>query len=112
MTTATIDWFESRCPGPVETQPLGHRKAEALKAILVERVWQDEKHGPLETHGHTVGEWVLIAEAELEEAKAAILKGGTGRNAPMHELVQVAATCLAALEQHGIGELSSKWGDR
>lgn len=87
-------------------------QSNVIEAILEERHWQDAKHGVIEEHGHTVGEWILIAERELAEAKEALLKGGTGRNAPMHELVQVAATCVAALEQHGIGDLPSKWGSR
>lgn len=84
----------------------------AIEAILKERQWQDKKHGVIEEHGHTVGEWILIAERELAEAKEALLKGGTGRDRPLHELVQVAATCVAALEQHGVDDLPSKWGDR
>ena len=45
---------------------------------------------------------VLIGEAELNEAKLALIKGGEGRNALRSELVQVGALCVAALEQHGL----------
>lgn len=93
-----------------EREPL--RRLEIMNAINGERQWQDAKHGVLEAHGHTVGEWILIMEAELAEAKEALLKGGTGRNAVMHEILQVVATGVAALEQHGLGELSTKWGER
>lgn len=71
--------------------------------IDVERQHQDGKHGPVNTHGHTVGEWILIMEAELAEAKLALIKGGTGRNEVRHEILQVVATGVACLEQHGVG---------
>jgi hypothetical protein len=72
-------------------------------AILGERQFQDTKFGPLTNGGgHTLGEWILIAEAELAEAKLALIKGGTGRNSLRSELIQTAAVILAALEQHGI----------
>lgn len=87
-------------------------RSDVSKLVDDERDFQDQKHGSLSAHGHTVGEWILIMESELAEAKLAILKGGTGRNRVMHEILQVVATGIAALEQHGIDELSSKWGDR
>jgi len=38
----------------------------------------------------------------LNEVKSALLKGGEGRNSVKSELIQVAALCFAALEQHGL----------
>lgn len=75
---------------------------KVLNAVSDERVYQDNKHGPISTHPHTLGEWILIMEAELQEAKEALIKGGTGRNAVKAEIVQVLATGFAALEQHGL----------
>ena len=72
----------------------------ALMAIVQERDFQDIKFGL--GSEHTLGEWILIAEAELAEAKHAIIKGGTGRNSLRSELIQTAAVLLAALEQHGV----------
>jgi len=70
--------------------------------IMNEREYQDQKHGDIEEHGHTVGGWLLIIEAELAEAKRALIKGGSGRDHVMAEILQIAATATAALEQHGI----------
>ncbi len=76
----------------------------AIDAMLRERDHQDQKHGPISTHGHTLGEWIIIAEAELAEAKVALIKGGSGRNSLRSEIVQTAATLLACLEQHGVDD--------
>ena len=40
--------------------------------------------------------------------KHAIIKGGQGRNGLRSELVQVAALCFAALEQHGLDEQAGR----
>ena len=77
-------------------------KTVAIAAILTERNFQDVKWRPISESGHTLGEWILIAEAELAEAKMALIKGGSGRNSVRAELVQTAAVILAALEQHGV----------
>lgn len=75
---------------------------EVFECIDIERQHQDRKHGPVNTHGHTLGEWILIMEAELNEAKEALIKGGRGRNEVRHEILQVVATGVACLEQHGV----------
>ena len=77
-------------------------------AIGKERLYQDQKHGSIVECGHTLGEWILIAEAELAEAKEALIKGGSGRDSVRSELVQVAATIVACLEQHGLSEPHSR----
>lgn len=80
-----------------------NHKAQAIKAILNERDFQDAKWGPIEAGGgHTLGEWILLLEAELDEAKKALIKGGTGRNSIRSEITQIAAVALSALEQHGV----------
>jgi len=75
----------------------------ALAAMLEEREYQDNKHGPLSGKGsHTLGEWLLLVESELAEAKLALIKGGRGRDTVRHEVIQVGALCVAMLEQHGV----------
>lgn len=73
----------------------------ALSHIFTEREFQDKKWGTVQENPHTLGEWIMIAEAELYEARLALIKGGTGRNSVRSELVQTAAVLLACLEQHG-----------
>lgn len=73
---------------------------EIWKAILVERAYQDAKWG---NKPHTVGEWLLIMEAELHEAKYAWAKG-QGDDDALRELLQVVAVGVAAMEQHGVVE--------
>lgn len=74
---------------------------EVLHQVAGERAFQDQKHGSIENEPHTPAGWMLLIEAELNEAKAAVIKGGMGRDCWRHELTQVAALCFAALEQHG-----------
>lgn len=68
-------------------------------AVAQERQYQDVTHG---TAPHELATWILLIEAELNEAKHAVVKGGEGRNSVRHELVQVAALCFATLEQFGL----------
>lgn len=70
-----------------------------IAAILAEREFQDQKYG---FGGHEIGTWFLLIKAELEEAESAIIKGGEGRNSLESELIQVAALCVACLQQHGL----------
>lgn len=78
-------------------------QGQGIEAILKERAFQDEKFGP--GSKHTIGEWLLIMDAELQEAMKALVKGGTGRDSVLMEIVQVAAVALACLEQHGVQEV-------
>lgn len=73
-----------------------------LNAVTKERNYQDEKHGNIKDVPHTPAGWLLLIESELQEAKQAIIKGGSGRDSWRSELVQVMALCLATLEQHGL----------
>lgn len=65
-----------------------------------EREYQERKWG---ANPHTVGEWLLIAEAELAEAKQAWVKGHGPFDA-LRELLQVIAVGVACLEEHGVYE--------
>lgn len=73
-----------------------------LRSIMTERAYQNGKHGRIEDAPHTPAGWMLLIESELQEAKHAIIKGGTGRDGWRAELVQVIALCFATLEQHGL----------
>lgn len=79
-----------------------HAIVQVYNAIDKERIYQDGKWGPIEEKGHSLAEWVLIAEAELAEAKQAVIKGGSGRNSVRSEIIQTMAVLRAALEQHGV----------
>jgi hypothetical protein len=72
-----------------------------VEAVTAERNYQDRTHG---TDPHPLGVWIILIEAELAEAKHALVKGGSGRNGLRSEIIQVAALCFAALEQHGLDE--------
>jgi hypothetical protein len=79
---------------------------DVFSAVSAERDYGDKKHGAVvginPKGAHTLGEWILLLESELDEAKRALIKGGEGRNAVRSELIQVAAVAVAALEQHGL----------
>lgn len=75
---------------------------DVIVLLRNERCYQDSKHGSIENCPHEAGTWLLLIEDELREAKNALIKGGNGRDTWTNELVQVAALCVAALEQHGM----------
>lgn len=79
-----------------------YRVTEVISAVHKERQFQDAKWGSIVERPHSLPEWILIAEAELNEAKWAVIKGGSGRNSVRAEIVQVMAVLQAALEQHGV----------
>jgi hypothetical protein len=74
-----------------------------IEAIQWERKFQDRKHGGVKKHPHTVGEWLLIIESELLEAKEAWVCGG-GDLGALREILQVASVCVACMQQHGVVE--------
>jgi hypothetical protein len=79
------------------------KRERAFKAIERERAHQDKKWGTIRKHPHTVGEWLLIMESELAEAKAGWCKGRGDEDA-LKEVLQVVSVGVACLEQHGIIE--------
>lgn len=83
-------------------------QTEALGAIIDERQYQDLKHGHPSEYPHSIGAWLLTIEAELTEAKEACVKGGTGRDNVINEIIQIAALCVACLEQHGVEEIHGR----
>jgi hypothetical protein len=81
---------------------------EVMAAIARERLFQDKKHGSPELHPHPISTWLFIMEAELNEAKLACIKGGMGRDSIINEIIQIAATAVACLEQHGVDEIRGR----
>lgn len=82
-----------------ETDAPSTLRVDVYGAIDAERDFQFKKH---HQNRHSMGSWLLLIESELAEAKLAAVKGGTGRNSVRSELVQIAALCVAALEDHGL----------
>lgn len=64
----TTESVASACDGGV-MRPEG--RGPVYEAIDHERRYQNAKWGSIEERPHTVGEWLLIIEGELEEAKQA-----------------------------------------
>jgi hypothetical protein len=94
--------IKERCDRWAKENERKRRVEKVLTMVGIEREFQDRKWGTIEVHGHSLAEWVLIAEAELAEAKLAVIKGGSGRNSVRSEIIQTMAVLQAALEQHGV----------
>lgn len=75
-------------------------RTEVYNAIDGERAFQDRKWGTIEQHPQDIAGWMLIMRKELEEAEQAWVKADNADS--LRELLQVIATGVAALEQHGI----------
>lgn len=76
--------------------------SQAFELIRLEREYQTRKWGSIQDHPHAIPGYLLIAQAELNEAIAGWMKNRAGRNDALAEIVQVAAVCAACLEQHGV----------
>jgi hypothetical protein len=76
-----------------------------FREVSKEREFQLEKHGD---EGHSIGAWLLIIEAELNEAKEAAIKPKTGRDNVINEVIQVMAVCCACLEEWGVEEIPGR----
>ena len=71
-------------------------QAQAVMAVIAERLRQDHIFGGIQNNLHSPAMWVLVIREELDEFKQEILDG---RDKEMEEeLVHVAATAMAALE--------------
>lgn len=84
------------------------RLMEIMNAISEERKFQDKKYGHPSDNPHSIGAWLLTIEFELQEAKLACAKGGNGRDNVINEIIQIAALCVACLEQHGIDPIPGR----
>jgi len=88
---------------PMQVDPQTARQNLILSAVRTERQYQNDKYGAIEERPHSVGEWLLIMEAELDEAKFEWCKGdGIKEEDALREVLQVIAVGFACLEQHGI----------
>lgn len=73
------------------------QEREYQKKKAIKENWDQNK---------SIGEFLLIIESELNEAKAAYCKGGEGRNSLGHELIQIMAVVSEALER-----IDPQWKD-
>lgn len=82
---------------------------EVVDELQAEREFQRIKYESNPHYrGHSVAAWLFLIQAELDEAKTACIKGGTGRDHVLHEIAQVAALAVACLQQHGLDFLTPK----
>lgn len=78
----------------------GHAQREVIyRAIDGERQHQIDKYGA--DKQQSIPGFLLIIENELNEAKLGWTKNLTGRHSVMHEILQIAATAVAAMEKYG-----------
>lgn len=78
------------------------------KAIRRERAYQNKKY-PGRVDSLSVGEWLLVLEGEIQEAKAAWLKN-QDISPCLAEVLQVAAVAVACLENNGYSERDGQGG--
>lgn len=74
-------------------------REEVFDLIREERGYQILKYG--ETRKLSVGDYITILKAEIDEAAHGFVKNRTGRDSAIMEILQVAAVAVAALEEHG-----------
>jgi len=72
---------------------------EVIKWIFEEREYQDNKFG--KNKEQNLAGWILILQAEIKEAHDGWIKDCKGRNAPLHEILQIATVAFRCLEQYG-----------
>lgn len=84
-------------------EPLGEKRNERLKpvvaAITNELMYQDNKWGAGKSQ--SLAGYLLILQHEINEAINGWMKNSEGRNAPLAEVVQVAAVAIRCLEEYG-----------
>jgi hypothetical protein len=84
---------------------------EVFAAIEAERRRKNSTYSGIKVNTtHTVGEFLLIADAKMQEAKQAWVKD-TGDATALCELLQVAAVAVACMETHGVVRRDSVAGD-
>lgn len=82
-------------PEPVKlVKPI---KGDILLCIEFERAYQE---GKWPNSHHTVGEWLLILDKLMGDAKRAWVTG-SGNSGALHEVRQIVATGIACMEQCG-----------
>jgi len=86
-------------PKTMYNLPMNDR-IEIFAAVTRERNHQIHTWG---SNPHSVGEWLLILQAELDEAKEAWVKN-RGDIKALEEILQVVAVGVACMEEHGVVE--------
>lgn len=74
---------------------------EVLELIKKERAYQDDKWGSLDDKKQSLAGYLLVIKNELQEAECGWMKNREGKHSALSELIQVAATAVAALQQYG-----------
>jgi len=69
-----------------------------MAAIISERLYQEQKWPG---HRHTLAEWILIMRKCLNDAERLWVTGHGNQEDALHEIRQVVATGVAAMEQCG-----------
>lgn len=72
---------------------------DVLHAIAAEREYQDRRWG--KDKPQSLPGLMLVMRKELEEAEMGYLKDLQGRSSALHELTQVVATGIVALQKYG-----------
>lgn len=75
-------------------------RSDVYVTIDDERTYQDLRWGDIDANPHTVGEWLLILQGELDEAIKAWQKSVAPPHSALDEVRQIAAVAVACLEQH------------
>lgn len=70
---------------------------DVIEAIMGERDYQNKKWPG---HSHTTGEWILILDKLVHDARREWVTGH-GDNSALHEVRQIAATAVACMEECG-----------
>ena len=78
-------------------------RSEVYEAIDRERYHQLDKWGG---KPQSLAGYLLILQHEIDEAICGWMKNSTGRNSPLHEVLQVAAVAVACMEQYGSGGIT------
>jgi hypothetical protein len=74
---------------------------EVVASLKLEREFQDAKYGSIDNKQQSVAGYLLVLEAELNEAKTGWLKNVEGKHSSLAEIRQIAAVAIACLQQHG-----------
>ena len=76
-------------------------KPEVMTAINQELIYQQQKWG--DDKSQSLPGFIMILEAELNEAKLAWMKNHTAtRQTALEEIAQVAAVAIACLNKYGV----------
>lgn len=92
VTHEPIDWPEEFYAG-------GAKRTKVFEAIDEERQYQDDKFG--DKKEQSVAGFLVLIQNELDEARLGWAKDSKGRNSVMHEIRQIAAVCVGAMEKYG-----------